>query len=38
MKRLLALALLVGGCLQIPEAPKPECTRDSDCETALGEV
>jgi len=38
MKRVLALALVAAGCLQIPEAPKPECTRDSDCETALGEV
>lgn len=34
----LALALLVTGCIDIPQAPTPECTVDTDCQTALGEV
>jgi hypothetical protein len=34
----LAIALALAGCLQVPEAAKPECTQDGDCETALGEV
>ena len=38
MKLCLAIALATAACLQVPEAPKPECTTDSDCETSLGEV
>jgi len=38
MTRVLAIALFAAGCLQIPEAPKPQCTVDSDCQTSLGEV
>ncbi|MEO6776560.1 MAG: hypothetical protein ABI467_26695 [Kofleriaceae bacterium] len=38
MKALVAIALATAGCLQVPEPAKPECTRDADCETALGEV
>ena len=38
MKLAVAIALATAACLQVPEAPKPECTSDSDCDTALGEV
>ena len=38
MKLCLAIALATAACLQVPEAPKPECTSDSDCEISLGEV
>ncbi|MEP6865661.1 MAG: hypothetical protein ABJE66_33890 [Deltaproteobacteria bacterium] len=38
MKLCLAIALATAACLQVPEAAKPECTSDSDCETSLGEV
>jgi hypothetical protein len=34
----LALAILVTGCIDIPQPPTPQCTVDTDCQTALGEV
>jgi hypothetical protein len=29
---------LCAGCLNVPEATQPQCTTDSDCDTAVGEV
>jgi hypothetical protein len=37
MKRLLLVATLAG-CLQVPHGPGSECSVDSDCNTAAGEV
>lgn len=37
MRRVLPL-VLAAGCITIPEPPTPECTVDSDCNTAMGEV
>jgi hypothetical protein len=34
----LALAIFVTGCIDIPQPPAPQCTVDTDCQTALGEV
>lgn len=33
-----SLAALLGGCLDVPSGPAPECTQQSDCDTANGEV
>ncbi|MFT3699759.1 MAG: hypothetical protein QM831_41815 [Kofleriaceae bacterium] len=37
MLRALAITCLAG-CITIPEPPAPECTVNSDCNTAMGEV
>lgn len=37
MKRL-AVLVLVAGCLEVPRGPGTECSVDSDCDTAGGEV
>ena len=38
MKQLAALALLLAGCLSVPDAQPVECKLTSDCDTANGEV
>jgi hypothetical protein len=36
--RVLASALLLAGCLSVPEQKKPACKSNSDCDSAAGEV
>ena len=38
MKRLSTIALLLVGCLDVPEGPAPECRATTDCDSANGEV
>jgi hypothetical protein len=33
-----SLAVLLGGCLSVPDAQQVQCTQNSDCNTSLGEV
>lgn len=35
---LASLSAVLGGCLDVPSGPAPECTKQSDCDTANGEV
>lgn len=38
MRAAALLALALGGCLSVPDAKKPMCTSNDDCNTAAGEV